>query len=111
MRFLIKTILLWLTFSSLTSCDKSEEQEFSYDETYCADSWVCVQNTLNLPDPEACLEEFLESEEITFSNLSYNLENEPETCEACSCLSGYVFRITASDEFEEELLNLGFEIE
>lgn len=107
MRIIIKSVLLYFTVSSLFGCNKSTDLDFIYEETYCADPWICVQNTLNLPDPELCFEEYMDSEGISYSNYSYELENTPDACEACNCLSGYVFRFTASDEFEDELLNLG----
>ena len=109
MRLIFKTIFLYLTLASFFSCDKSEDAEYVYAQTYCSDVWDnSGQIIMDQFNSETNFENYLAAEGISFTNYSFELENEPEECEACSCLSGYVFRITTSNEFEDELLNLGF---
>jgi len=109
MRLVIKTVFLYLTIASFFSCDKDMNVEYVYAQTYCADPWDNIpQNTMELFDSQVNFENYMSAEGVDYSTYSFEQENEAEQCEACSCLTGFIFRITASDEFETELLNLGF---
>jgi|GEM_PF-2922497 len=103
----ILTMAVFLVYG----CDKEVDLEFRYEQTFCADQWDnAATNTMEMWTQERFFNEFMEAEEILFSNYELNLENTPEDCFACSCLTGYVFYITASSDFENELKSLGFSL-
>ncbi len=111
MRFIFKIVLLYLTVASFFSCDKADELEFVYLQTQCADVWdTSAQNTIELFDPEVNFENFMAAEGIAYSNYSFEQINEGNACLACTCLTGFEFKITVSDEHEADLINLGFTI-
>ncbi len=104
----ISVVALGLIFS----CKKKKEEFiFTYAETQCADPWNQIEGAFDM-SREDRISAYLESEEIDFSDLS--IENIGEGmifCAACNCASGFKISLAATDNFSDQLENLGFIIE
>jgi len=97
-------------FASFSSCEDSEQVDFLFKETQCANPWDSIVS------PEWTREQVIsyyltDQLEVVFSDLSITDDGVPEACLACSCLTGDNIRISANDEFSEILLENGFEID
>lgn len=97
-------------FAVFSSCEKSDEVDFLFKETQCANPWDTIAN------PEWTREELVsfyltEELEVEFSDLLIADDGEAELCNACVCLSGYNIRFSANEEFTDILVENGFEVE
>ena len=109
MKKLLFVLMLGL-FAIFSSCEKSNEVDFLFKETYCANPW----DTIASPEwtREQLVSYYLSNQlEVEFSDLSIASDGVVQDCEACHCLSGDNIRISADEEFTDILLENGFEID
>ena len=101
-------------FTIFSSCDEDEilesQIDFLFQETYCADPWDSIVS------PEWTREQLIsyyltDVLDVEYSDLILTYDGVQEDCEACTCLTGILVRITAEDEFSEVLLGAGFELD
>ena len=93
----------------LSSCCHEESTEYIFNETYCANPWQRTGSWSNDDEKLVVISTYLsDSLEIDFKNLNINLENSPEACQACSCHSGKVVELSASNIYEDILVSKGF---
>ena len=96
----MKKILLFsaLLLIFIAGCKEKEENftELWFEETQCANPWPVLPETENyLPE----IESFLESEGILIYAIGREKVEDPQPCDACLCLTGYiiVIRVQESD--------------
>lgn len=94
-----------LIFASCSKEDALQTNWYTYNETKCADPWGHSSNV----SPLVALEGHLAQLEIETEDTEYNAQGtEAQLCEACSCLSGGVFRVKIDEAFQDQLEALGF---
>ena len=100
-------------FAVFSSCDDTDtvdsQVDFLFKETYCANPWDIIT-------PEWTREQLIsyylsDVLDVEYSDLNITYDGVQEDCEACTCLTGILVRITAEDEFSEVLLENGFELD
>lgn len=97
-------------FGVFSSCEKSDEVDFLFKETQCANPWDTIAN------PEWTREELVsfyltEELQVEFSDLLITDDGVGEDCLACQCLTGDNIRLSAGEEFTDVLVENGFEID
>ena len=73
----------------LFSCQRDEDSVwFAYAETQCADEWILSPIMFN--SVKDAVEHYLTNTlQITFEEVQYDPDaSNPQTCQACTCLSG-----------------------
>ncbi|RTQ49291.1 hypothetical protein EJV47_14215 [Hymenobacter gummosus] len=96
--------------SCLTHCDEEPEPaaeivEVSYAQTYCADRWGEARGTQQL---ETVAKAYLLQQGITPQQLQAAAVNAPSVCNACSCTTGVVLKVSVLPADLQTMLNLGF---
>lgn len=106
-----RTLLLFLCLITVFSaCSKhSDHLHFTYQETKCADRWGRYISWSNQTDKETGIRAFLQdSSGIAIYSFQMDKDGTEESCEACTCLTGYNIYIHSSAEYRQQLLDLGF---
>lgn len=101
--FLFTAIFLFL----FTACKEEDEDlvELWFEETQCANPWDTLPETANyLTD----IRDFLESEQIAVFAVGREKVAEPQACEACLCLTGYIVVIRVQESDMGKASELGF---
>ena len=101
--YLLPAILLIL----ILGCKEENEEltELWFEETKCANPWNVLPETANyLTD----IRDYLESEEIAVFAVGREKVEEPQDCEACPCLTGYIIVIRVSKSEIGKASELGF---
>lgn len=94
-----------LVFTSCSKEDTLQTAWFTYNETKCADPWGHNSNV----SPLVALNGHLAELEIETEDTEYDAQGtEAQSCEACGCLSGGVFRVKIDEAFQDQLEALGF---
>jgi len=104
----LKIIIIAILFISLSSCEKEDDEKYFYEETKCADPWGYYGGLSDNELIEKINQYLIDSLQIEFSNLQITDEGEYEFCEACICKTGRFIRIDSDDDYEDELLGIGF---
>jgi hypothetical protein len=105
------SILSLIILSTFTNCTTVEENIwFTKDATYCAEAW---QDALWItPTHEENAKTWLEMQGVTVLISEYDpAGTTPEACNACSCLSGGVYRVQVDAEFTDIMVSEGFLME
>ncbi len=104
--------ILGLVFMSVfTNCTtKDENIWFVKNETACAEAWY-NEPWIN-PQPAVNAQTWLEMQGVTVLESEYDpAGTTPEACNACTCLSGGVYRIQVDAEFTDIMVSEGFIME
>ena len=106
----ISMLGVFAVFSSCDDIDTVDSQvDFLFKETYCANPWDMITPQWT---PEQLISYYLfDVFDVEFSDLNITYDGVQQVCDACTCLTGILVRITAEDEYSESLLGAGFEIE
>jgi hypothetical protein len=83
-----------------------EPVQVSYAQTYCADKWGQAIGAQQL---EAAAKAYLQQQGVTPQQLQAAAVNPPSVCNACSCTTGLVLKVTVNPADLQTMLNLGFE--
>ncbi|MFT6167736.1 MAG: hypothetical protein ACJASF_002436 [Vicingaceae bacterium] len=94
---------------SLSSCKKDDESTtFYWDETSCADPWDQYGGD-TAEERMAYLEDFLDDEKIKVQDISFKIDpNKVQTCEACHCTTGKVFKVNVPWADKRRMKKLNF---
>ncbi len=101
--FLLPVILLIF----ISGCKEEEEDltELWFAETQCANPWDVLPETENyLPE----IESFLESEGLLIYAIGREKVEEPQPCDACLCLTGYIIVIRVDEADVARASQFGF---
>jgi len=104
-------ILSFAILSILSSCTTDDENIwFTKDATSCAEAWQNEPWVTPLFETNA--KTWLEMQGVIVLASEYDpAGTTPEACNACTCLSGGVYRIQADAEFTETMISEGFTME
>ena len=106
--FIFSLIFLICTFTNCATVD--ENIWFTRDATSCAEAWY-NEDWLS-PQEEENAKTWLEMQGVTVLASEYDpAGTTPEACNACSCLSGGVYRVQVDAVFTDIMLSEGFELE
>lgn len=104
------TLLAFCLMAVFAACNKhSDHLHFQYAETKCADRWSRYVQWDTQEAKEAGIRAFLQdSSGIGVYSFSLEKDGDADGCEACTCLTGYKIYIHSSEEYRQQLLDLGF---
>jgi len=102
-------------FAVFSSCDEDEivesQIDFLFKETLCSNPWHDSQNYTDTEYLQVINDYLVTDLGVDYDDLNITEDGYSSGCEACTCLSGRIIRMTSYDEFSEILLENGFEIE
>lgn len=107
----ILSILSLIILSTFANCTTVEENIwFTKDGIYCAEAWQ-NETWVSLIHEENA-KTWLEMQGVTVLESEYDPTGViPEACNACTCLSGGVYRVQADAEFTDIMVSEGFIME